>query len=246
MGKHLDKNRIKVPTQFNKRFAESLGQNVPEQVPGFNSEVKHHVQRIKKTLVRSGELIEQIEQVRKANKNDPTQNDIAAQVNTWKYAQKKLSEIESLIVKPIKDGDGEGSDLADKIENYIDSQLSESAAKGSFAKELRQHIRSMDKSERSKKVLKLINEGKQREAKWILGAGQELSGLSEASYKSSKSHYKKTFHKEQTKAAEELRNLNNMQYKGYQKAKQIVSDLNTRKVQEASSQAEKAQQAMNQ
>ena len=244
MGKHLDENRIKVPMNFNKRFAESLGQNFPDHVPGFESEVKRHVERVKKTLVRSGKLVSQIEKVRKANKNDPTQNDIAAQVNTYNYAKKKLKEIESLIVKPIQDGEGEASDLADKIETYIDSQLSDSAAKGEFAKEYRQHIRSLDKSERSKKALRLIKEGKQREAGWILGAGQELSGLSDASYQMAKNSYKKAFHSEQAKAVEELRKLNNRQYKGYKKAREIVESLNTRKVQEAASKADKAQQAM--
>jgi len=244
MGKHLDENRIKVPRHFNQRFAESLGQNVPDNVPGFNSEVKHHVKRVKKTLARSGELVEQIEQVRKANKNDPTQNDIAAQVNTYKYAKKKLSEIESLIVKPIERGDGEASDLADEIENYIDSHLSEEAAKGEHAREYRQVIRDLDRGDRTKKVMRLISNGKQKEAQWILGAGQELSGLSESTYQASKTQYKKTFHKEQLKAAKELRKLNDMQYKGYEKAKQIVDSLHTPKVQEAASKSEKAHQAM--
>lgn len=209
------KDRIEVPMHFVKGFVEGAEKRFPN-AEGDIATAKH---KITQFLKSTGSKIKSIEDVRRANMEDPTQTDEAKAVNTWQYAKAKKKEIDE-IAKTLPDL----SNFANGIRKRIDGEIRESADTN-FGREARQRLAQMDEGERSNFISKSMSNGDYETPAFALGAPGYLSGLPEKTYTALKERYINDFYPAETELIKSLKSLHDHTQKGMKQYERLMKKL---------------------
>lgn len=230
---------IEIPTILRSSFVEAMTKDIPEDVGEFTDRFNSQVHKSMNFLKKTSEALQSIETALKANQSDPTKTPQAANVDTFKFAQMKLDEIETNFEKA-----GDPEQLATKIESTIEEKIKDSATLNPLGREARENIKVMPQSERSRFVSKAINSGDRETAEFVLGAKPFMSGISETSFDTLRSQFNNKFHPNETKATEFLRKIGDRELRSYYLARETIQNMKTPDVSKALEKNEAATKAM--
>lgn len=230
------KDRIEVPMYFVTGFVEGA----EKRFPNAEGDIATATRKTTHFLKSTGSKIKSIEDVRKANMDDPTQTDEAKAVNTWRYAEAKKKEIEET-AQTLPDL----SKYADGIRKRIDAEIRESADTN-FGREARQRLAQMDEAERSKFISNAMSSGDYETPAFALGAPGYLSGLPEKTYTALKERYINDFYPAETELIKSLHSLHDHTQKGMKEYSKLMGKLHaSASLGGALEKAEKAKKLMN-
>ena len=214
----MQKQKIELPPYLVDGFVDGLEKAFPEGSANHN-EIESAKHKATQFLRDAGKKIRSIEEVRKANLEDPTQSDEAKAVNTWKYAETKFNEIAK-----------QSENLPDlnatiqALEDEMDSAVS-NKAKTDFAKEARQRLSNMDEKDRSKFISHAMRNEEFEITAYILGAPAFLSGISQSQHEKLKKWYRNQLFGYEVNALKALESLNVHLNKGLTASNKIMRGL---------------------
>ena len=214
------KNRIEIPPYLIDGFVDGLEKAFPEG-SALHNEIESAKHKTTQFLRDSGKKIRSIEEVRKANLDDPTQSDEAKAVNTWKFAETKFNEI----TKQAESLPDLGATIQ-ALEDEMDSAVA-TTAKTDFAKEARQRLSNMDEKDRANFISHAMRSDDFTITGYILGAPAFLSGISQAQHDKLKQWYRNQLFGNEVNALKALNSLNDHLNKGLKASHKIMRALNT-------------------
>lgn len=233
--------KIKPPSYMLESYSKALEEKFPEQVDMEPKKVALVKKKAFKALERGRHIMQAIDKARVANEKDPTQNDIAKKVNTYRYADKKVDEMGNIF----SNVENEIHQLAKVIDEQVNEPITDRAINSKIAKEVRNHVKQMTpKSERVSFVREAINEGDTETVESILGSYSYLSGLDKETHQSLLEQYKEKQYSNEMQTREALNNLAKTIGKAYSAATHTVGKLDTIEVQNAMKKQDAARSAM--
>ena len=232
------KNRIETPMYVTPGFVDGLEKQFPEG-SSRHDQITNTKRQVTQFLRDAGTSIKQIESVRKANQEDPTQTQSARAVNTFKFAEKQFGKIhkrmESLPSISL---------VMQDLQSEMDATMAE-RAKSPFASEARARIASMPEAERASFISKRMQGEDIETAAYALGAPAFLSGLSDEQHKTLKNHYQNTVFSAEMDAMKALDSLNIHTQKAIKSTSQVFSNIEAQaQLKGALDKSERAQKLM--
>lgn len=237
----MPKNKsIHPPTFMMGGYREALDKDFPEEIAEDASSINGAKRKAFAALKRSEKLIQNIEQVRQNNITDPTQTEIGAKAATYEYAQKKREEMTKILVA----GEEEARIWQRKLDNEINTEISESAAHGKFANEARSHVKSLSKHDRSSFIRKAIKEKDFETAQYVLGGPAYLSGISKEMHKALREQFKGAKHPQKIQVRDALKRVGDTVGKAYKAGTHNISTLDSEHVKQAIAKQRTARKSM--
>ena len=216
----MQKQRIEIPPYLVGGFVDGLEKAFPEG-SALHNEIESAKHKTTQFLRDAGKKIRSIEEVRKANLDDPTQSDEAKAVNTWRYAETKFNEIAKQ-VETLPDLRATMQDLESEMDSAVYDK-----AKTDFAKEARQRLSNMDEKDRAKFISQAMRNDDFEITSYILGAPAFLSGVSQSQHDKLKQWYRNELFGNEVNALKALESLDIHLNKGLTASHKIMRGLNT-------------------
>ncbi len=232
------KTRIETPMYVTPGFIDGLEKQFPE-LSSHHGAITNTKRQVTQFLRDTGQAIKQIEAVRKANAEDPTQTQSARAVNTYKFAEKQFGKIYKRM-----ENLPDISTVMQGIQGEIDGALADTA-KNPFASEARARIANMPESERASFISKRMQNNDYSTAAYALGAPAYLSGLSDEQHKTLKNHYQNTVFSQEMEVMKALDSLNIHTEKAIKSTNEVFGNIQAQaQLKGALDKSEKAQKLM--
>ena len=218
-----------------------LFEKLPDDSEAFPDTAKKVVTTAAQSLKRAENLIERVIDVREKNIEDPTQNELAARVNTFRFADRQAMEIATLTGEAKK----AVKEHRDSIEQNVNRPITETASEHKFAAETREYLRNMPKdSDRMKFINNALENEQWDDLAVVLGAPHHLSGLTKHMQQVGLQGYKERRFGKSLKTLEALDHTYNILDRAETDAINQVNSLDGPSVQNAINRRKDAQSAM--